>query len=244
MARIKKICALLKQLGYEVIEQNCDPLLYEHLRKDHPEVVFNLSSIYGWEKANLVPAVLEVAKVHYTGSGMLGLSLARNYTKLFPLLYNSGIRVPPFHIIAAESSVPLQELHYPLRLYRDGEKRVLLLRNGDELLRVLNKLPAHKKVLLLEPALGKRVSLYLLDNLPILGTPGNACLATAQKVYRIMEARGLVHFDFIQNDPPVLVNVEIAPDPLDEELLHEAQQAGWDAPHLLQLLVEHAGSDL
>ncbi len=234
----------MKLLGYEVIEQDCGPALYERVRRDHPVVVFNLSSIYGWEKTNLVPAVLEIAGVRYTGSGMLGLSLARNYTRLFPLFLNSGIRVSPFHIIETRDSARLKGLHYPLRLYRDWEKYTIFLRNDNELSRILKKLPAHEKILLLNPTMGKRVSLFIFDNMPFLSTPGYSYLAPAQKAYRILEAKGLARFDFIQGSQPVLVRVEIAPDPLDEELLHEAALAGWDAGHLLQLLVEHAGNDL
>lgn len=244
LARIKKIHSLLKQLGYEVVERNCGPALFERVRRDHPFVVFNLSSIYGWEKTNLIPAVLEIAGVRYTGSGMLGLSLARNYTRLFPLFLDSGIRVPVFHIIETGDSARLKGHHYPLRLYLDGEKNTLFLRNDNELNRILKKLPAHEKILLLDSMIGKRVSQFILDNKPFLGTPGSSYLGLAQKAYRTLEARGLARFDFIQGSQPVLVKVDIAPDPLDEDLLYEAALSGWDAGHLLQLLVEHSGNDL
>lgn len=218
-------------------------MLYEHVRRDHPAVIFNLSSIYGWEKANLVPAVLEIVGIPYTGSGILSLSLARNYTKLFPLLLNSGIQVPPFQIIESGDSARLKGLDYPLRLYRDWEKRTSFLSNDDELSRILKKLPAHEKILLLKSIMGKRVSLFILDNKPLLSTPDSSYLLPAQKAYRVLEARGLARFDFIQGSQPVMVNIEIAPDPLDEDLLHKAALAGWDASHLLQLLVENAGSN-
>lgn len=216
-------------------------MLYEHVRRDHPAVVFNLSSIYGWEKTNLVPAVLEIVGIPYTGSGIFGLSLARNYTKLFPLLLNSGIQVPPFHIIESGDSTRLKGLDYPLRLYRDWEKQSSFLSNDDELSRILQKLPAHENILLLKSIMGKRVSLFILDNKPLLSAPDSSYLLPAQKAYRILEARGLARFDFIQGSQPVMVNIEIAPDPLDGDLLHKAALAGWDAGHLLQLLVENAG---
>lgn len=235
---------MLKQLGYEVVEQNCGPTLYEHVRRDHPSVVFNLDSIYGRKKSNLVPAVLEIVGVRYTGSGMFSLSLACNYTKLFPLLVNSGIRVPPFHIIETGDCSPLEGLDYPLCLYRDGEKDANYIKNENELSRIFQKLPQHEKIFLMKSEMGKRVSLFILDNIPFLRSPGSSYLALAQKAYSILEARGLARFDFIPGSQPMLEKVEIAPDPLDEELLAEAALAGWDSSQLLQLMLEHAGSDL
>jgi D-alanine-D-alanine ligase-like ATP-grasp enzyme len=234
----------LKQLGYEVIEQDCGPTLFERVRKDHPAVVFNLSSIYGWEKTDLTPAVLEVVGIPYTGSGMLSLSLARNYTKLFPLLQNSGIQVPSFHVVETGDPIPLSQLEYPVRMYRDSEKYTLFLNNEVELGRIIKKLPVHEKILLMKPLSGKRVSLFIMDNMPFLKTLDSSYLIPAQKAYHILEARGLARFDFIVSGKPILVNVEIAPDPLDEELIQEAGLAGWDERRLLQTIIDHAANDL
>lgn len=234
---------LLNRLGYEVIEQKCGPALYEHVRKDHPGVVFNLSSIYGWDKANLVPAVLEIAGVRYTGSGMLGLSLARNYTRLFPLLQNSGVRVPLFRLVGARDLAAIYETQFPLQLYQDGKKNALLINNKIELEKILRKLALHEKVLLMEPVAGKRESLFILDGMPFLRTPSQATLEIAQNAFQLMEAKGLARFDFIQGSQPILINIEISPDPLGKDLLREAEIAGWDAAHILKLLVEHAGND-
>jgi D-alanine-D-alanine ligase-like ATP-grasp enzyme len=213
------------------------------MRKDHPGVVLNLSSVYGWEKSNLVPAILEIAGLRYTGSGMLGLSLARNYTRLFPILMESGIRVPPFQIIESGDIDEYHVLQYPLRLYRDWKKDSILVRNENELVRNLNKLPDHEKVVLVQLMEGKRISLFIFDNLPFLTNPGKAYVEQAQNACRILEAKGLVRFDFIQAKQPILIGVEIAPDPMDESLLQKAALAGWDAGHFLQLLIEHAKND-
>ena len=88
--KIERICSLLESSGHEVLRQTADSGMYAALLQSAPEVVFNLASIYGWKRTNLVPAVLEIAGMRYTGSNLLSLSLARNYTKRFPLL--AGIR--------------------------------------------------------------------------------------------------------------------------------------------------------
>jgi D-alanine-D-alanine ligase-like ATP-grasp enzyme len=232
----------LKRLGYEVVERGCDKSLLANVRKDEPDLVFNLSSIYGWDKANLIPAVLEIASVRYTGSGILGLSLARNYTKLFPLIFNSGIRVAAFAVITAGNPAAVG-LRYPLTLLRDGLQCGLSLRNTEDLERTLDLLPAGEEVLLLEQVAGEQVSLFILDRSPFPGAGDPLYLAAAQKAYDILEARGLARFDFIRSDEPVLERVEIAPDPLNELFLQTAALAGWDVDRLLQSLVQHSGRD-
>jgi len=233
----------LKSLGYKVIERDCNAALLAALRLDKPDVVFNLCSMYDWDKAYLIPGVLEIAAVPYTGSGILGLSLARNYTKLFPLLCNAGIQTPGFAVI--KTGVPLPDgLRYPLALWRDGQRASLSMKNADDLAWVLNRYPASEEVLLLEQPAGQRFSLYLLDRKPFPQDCDLAYLEPAQQAYDTLEARGLARFDFIRSaEGPVLERIEIAPDPLDEQFLHSVASAGWDKERLLQALVQHSGRD-
>ncbi|HMD87991.1 MAG TPA: hypothetical protein VKF38_02405 [Anaerolineaceae bacterium] len=154
---MQQIYFSLKRLGYEVVERGCNTSLLTNMRKDKPDVVFNLSRIYAWDKAHLIPAILEIAGVRYTGSGILGLSLARNYTKLFPFLFNSGIRVPAFIVITAGNPQP-DGLRYPLTLLRDGLQGGLSLSNAKDLHRTLDLFPVGEEVLLLEQIAGGQVS--------------------------------------------------------------------------------------
>jgi D-alanine-D-alanine ligase-like ATP-grasp enzyme len=232
----------LKRLGYEVVELGCNKSLLTNVRMDEPDVVFNLSSIYAWDKTHLIPAILEIAGVRYTGSGILGLSLARHYTKLFPLLFNSGIRVPAFVVVTAGNPLP-DGLRYPLTLLREGLRGGLRLRNAEDLDRTLDLFPAGEEVLLLEQMAGERVSLFILDRSSFPSAGDQPYLATAQKAYDVMEARGLARFDLIRLDEPILERVEIAPDPLDELFLQTAASAGWDEDRVLQSLVQHSGLD-
>jgi hypothetical protein len=216
--------------------------LLKYLRKDHPDVVFNLASIYAWENTNLIPAVLEIGGIRYTGSGILSLSLARNYTRLFPLLLNSGIKVPEFVLQIAGSSFP-ERLSFPLVLFRDGYVEGQPLKDRDGLVRALRPLPVGEEVVLLRPADGPRVSLYLLDGAPFIGFCGQPYLEIAQRACTLLEARGLVRFDFICSEEPILERFEVAPDPLDEQLVSMASQMGWDSARVLEALVQHSGRD-
>jgi D-alanine-D-alanine ligase-like ATP-grasp enzyme len=234
---------LLKQLGYEVIELPLKTDLYENVMREKPDIVFNLASIYAWNNTNLLPAILEIAGVPYTGSGMLGLSLVRNFTKLFPLLSESGIRVAPYTIIKTGSTIPNIELHYPLHLYIDGTRHNLVLANDLELKNALQALPSQTEVVLQEHRHGEVLSQYILDATPFLFSLTESYWKPALEIYQLMEARGLVRIDFIQSDEPLMIGIEISPDPLDEKLLQLAAQAGWDAEKIIQTLVEHAGRD-
>ena len=118
--KIERICSLLESSGHEVLRQTADSGMYAALLQSAPEVVFNLASIYGWKRTNLVPAVLEIAGMRYTGSNLLSLSLARNYTKRFPLLLASGVPMVDFAVMkAGEAAVP-PGFDFPLTLYCDG----------------------------------------------------------------------------------------------------------------------------
>jgi hypothetical protein len=233
----------LKRLGYEVVELECSASLLKNIRELGPDLVFNLASIYAWEKTDLIPAVLEIGGVCYTGSGMLGLSLARHYTRLYPLLFNAGMRVPPFAVISA-GATPAPELRYPLTLLCDGLQEKISLMNVQDLHQALDLFPPDQQVLLQEHMPGPRVSQYILDGSAFPGAVDPLCLAAALKAYELLEARGLARFDFVRSGEPVLEGLEIAPDPLLGKLLESAAVAGWDQERLLEALVQHSGRDI
>jgi hypothetical protein len=227
-----------------VSERASNAGLLAALRLDKPDVVFNLCSVYDWEKTYLIPGVLEIAGVPYTGSGILGLSLARNRTKLFPLLCKSRVRTPGFEVI--KTGAPLRDgLRYPLALWRDGLRASISLKKPEELARALARCPASEEVLLQEQPKGERLSLYLLDRNPFLEDCDPLYLQSARQAYDLLEARGLARFDFIQTAgrQVLLEHIAIAPDPLDEQFLGSLAESGWDKARLLHALLQQAGRD-
>ena len=164
--KIERIGALLENSGHEVLRQTADSGMVAFLLKSAPEVVFNLASIYGWEKTNLVPAVLEIAGVRYTGSNLLSLSLARNYTKRFPLLLASGVPMVEFAVMKAGNAAVPAGFDFPLTLYCDGVYDEMTIHSRAELDEALIDYPPREDLVLQKIISGERSSIYILDSAP------------------------------------------------------------------------------
>jgi hypothetical protein len=76
---------------------------FSRLVDEKPQVVFNLASVYAWEKTAYLPPSSKLPARGTTGSGFLTLTLLRHPVKLLPLLEKTGIRIPPYRIIKAVS---------------------------------------------------------------------------------------------------------------------------------------------
>lgn len=242
--KINRIQDLLESKGHKVLRQRADNSLFESVMKHQPDVIINLASIYGWGKTNLIPAILEIAGVRYTGSSLLGLSLVRNYTKLFPLLLASGVPQAPFVITKAGSAALPDGFHFPLTLYCDGSRNGLVIKNQAEMKKALKNYPAREDVVLQEMVTGEKESVYILDSAPFLSPGHSEYIKPALKAYQLLEARGLARFDFVKSDGFYLDEIDLSPDPLDERLIRLAEDYGLDEVNILQLLLKHAGRDL
>ncbi len=242
--KIERICNLLESSGHDVLRQTADSSMYAFLLQSAPEVVFNLASIYGWKRTNLVPAVLEIAGMRYTGSNLLSLSLARNYTKRFPLLLASGVPMVDFAVMkAGEAAVP-PDFDFPLTLYCDGIYDEMTINSRAELDEALKDYPPREDLVLQKMVSGKRSSIYILDSAPFLPPENPACLDPALKAYELLEARGLARFDFVEAGSFYLDEIDLSPDPLDETFLQAAAKHGLDETAILLRLLETAGQDL
>lgn len=242
--KINRIRVLLESKGHVVLRQIADKSLFASLVKHQPDVVFNLAGIYSWGKTNLIPAILEIAGVRYTGSGLLGLSLIRNYTKLFPLLLAVGVPLEPFVITKASNAALPDGFHFPLTLFCDGIHNGLVINNLAELKKSLKSHPAFEDVMLQETVSGEKVSLFILGSSPFLPSRHLECLDPALKAYQLLEARGLARFDFVKSDRTYLSEIDLSPDPLDKHILRLAADYSLDEMKILQLYLEHAGRDL
>ncbi len=238
-----QIRGLLEQLGHQVVEVPCSSTLYEGLRRQQPDVIFNISSVYGNGDAHLVPAIIEIVGLRYTGSGVLALSLGREYVRLFQLLFSAGIPLPPFRVIEAEKAGGQHDLHYPLALYRENGYQGSLVAGAEALTNLLRRASPHEKLLLVEQVKGRKMTVFVLDQELLFHPQEEGFCSLVRKTYQLIEARGLARFDFVWADEPILVGIDVAPDPLDEELLRQASSDGWDERDLLQVLLEHAGRD-
>ena len=242
--KIERINYLLESSDHEVIRQSADNGMYASLLKSAPEVVFNLASIYGWKRTNLIPAVLEIAGVRYTGSNLLSLSLARNYTKRFPLLRASGVPLADFKIMKAGDAAVPAGFDFPLTLYCDGVYDEMTINSHAELKEALEDYPPREDLVLQKVVSGERSSIYILDSAPFLPPENMAYLEPSLKAYELLEARGLARFDFVGSGSFYLDEIDLSPDPLDEAFLQAAAEQGLDETDILLRMLEHAGQDL
>jgi D-alanine-D-alanine ligase-like ATP-grasp enzyme len=242
--KIERICKLLESNGHEVLRQAADNSMFASILKYAPDVVFNLASIYGWERTNLIPAILEIAGVQYTGSNLLSLSLARNYTKRFPLLMASEVPMAAFEIIKAGNTTVPAGFHFPLTLYCDGIYDEMTIKSQTELVKELINYPPREDLVLQKVVSGEKSSIYILDSVPFLPPENPDYLEPSIKAYQLLEARGLARFDFVENGNFYLDEIDLSPDPLDDAFLQAAAEYGLDEAGIMQQLLEHAGRDL
>lgn len=244
MQKIGQIFDLLIQDSHTILRQKAGNSLYESIISFCPDIVFNLASIYEGKRTDLIPALLEIAGVRYTGPGLLSLTLVHNYTKLYPLLTSTGIRIPPYKVFIDEYKFESDALQVPLVLRIDGRREGQIFRDMDDALHAICTLPTGTDALLQEVRAGKRISSYILDSTPFLPIANDELLQNSKRAYQLLEARGLVRFDFLYCRGWYLTDIDPCPDPLDENLLTLAAKHGWSEYHLLRMILEHAGNDL
>jgi D-alanine-D-alanine ligase len=110
----------LKNLGHEVrplaIFEDAGDLLKE-LRRNPPDLVFNQVEQFNGDSAqekNLI-GLLEMLGIPFTGTGSVGMTLAKNKALAKEVLSHHGIPTPPFQVYPLGSApTPPTGLRYPL----------------------------------------------------------------------------------------------------------------------------------
>ncbi len=114
--RAKIIENHLVNLGYKALLLPGDYNSLIKLKKINPYLVLNLvDSVYGNEKLiSLVPAVLQLSNIPYTGAGISGLSLNASKFLTKTVLKQSGIPVPKFQLFNSHKTRLDRSLNFPL----------------------------------------------------------------------------------------------------------------------------------
>src|SRR3989338_5901163 len=112
----KIIGGYLEKLGIKTLLYPGDAELPEKLRRDNPELVFNLvGSVKGNEYlASTIPAVIELLDIPYTGAGILGESLVYNKFLEKKLLEQNGVPIPHYQLFNTFSDPISPTLRFPL----------------------------------------------------------------------------------------------------------------------------------
>jgi D-alanine-D-alanine ligase len=107
---------MLKSLGVAVLLFPGDARLPGQLRKHRPDLVVNLvDSVKGRENlAAVIPGVLELLSLPYTGAGVLGLSLDTNKFLIKKLLQQNGVPVPYYQLFNSPEAPLDPTIRFPL----------------------------------------------------------------------------------------------------------------------------------
>jgi D-alanine-D-alanine ligase len=155
-------------------------MLLARLASDPPDLVFNLCESLNGDARNelVVPAVLDMLGVRYTGTGALGIGLCLHKDRAGAILRAQGVPTPASRLVrhASDLEAPLDVLGYPcfLKLVHEdasvgidarnhvADARALALRAGE-------LLAQYRQPVLVERFIdGREVNVTLLGNPPAL----------------------------------------------------------------------------
>ncbi len=107
--------AALRDGGHRVTRMEADVDLYDRLRGERPEMVFNIAEgLDGESRESLIPAVCELLGVPYTGSGVLTTALCLDKARTKDVLVRHGIRTPEWQLVESVAAPLPSNLRFPL----------------------------------------------------------------------------------------------------------------------------------
>ena len=114
---IEAITAALENGGHHVTFMEADASLYDRLRQQRPDICFNIAEgHFGDSREAQVPALLEMLRLPYTGSGVLTMALTLDKPMTKRVLSHHNLPTPPFQVFERLHEALDPELHFPLFL--------------------------------------------------------------------------------------------------------------------------------
>jgi D-alanine-D-alanine ligase len=105
----------LRLAGHEVIPLEGDHTLIDNLLKYKPDICFNTcEGHYGKSREAQVPAVLDMLRVPYTGSGVMSLAIALDKAMTKRVLQFYSIPTPAFQVFVTGDEPVDARLNFPL----------------------------------------------------------------------------------------------------------------------------------
>lgn len=182
----QEVALALAARGHFVQVQGIDtsdlPNLLQQFQSDPPDLVFNLCESLGEDDRHeaLVPALLDLLGIAYTGSDSLALGLALRKERTRDILRSAGIQVPAAVVLPATSQFPEQDLFhlrsqqlaYPLIVKPTRENASVgihqdsVVYTDENLLQKVNTLRAlyQQPILVEEYILGREINVSFLEN--------------------------------------------------------------------------------
>lgn len=181
------IVAALEMAGHRATVLEGDISLVEQLRLLAPDICFNLcEGHWGDSRESHVPAILEMLRVPYTGSGVLALALTLDKPLTKRLLAHHGLPTPAFQVFHRADTPVRPDLTYPLfvKPSREGSSlgvTAASIVDGERELRVqlTQQLERFQQPILVEQFVrGREVTVGIVGNLAG-ETPGDEPRGTA-----------------------------------------------------------------
>lgn len=105
----------LRAAGHEVIPLEGDHTLIQNLLAVKPDICFNTcEGHYGKSREAQVPAILDMLRIPYTGSGVMTLSVALDKAMTKRVLQFYSIPTPAFQVFVTGDEVTDSRLNFPL----------------------------------------------------------------------------------------------------------------------------------
>lgn len=175
----------LKQLGVKGVPIPADTRWLENLRRVKPEMAINVAVTTrgSFHLAALIPGILELEGIPYTGTTTGGFLLGCNKFLIYTFLEQAGIPVPRFQLMSDVQAPVAKRLRYPLILKLNEEHsnleitREAVAENDRELRRRLKYLLEKYKqdVLVSEFIDGRELAAFWWQ-------PGNQVYAVERKI--------------------------------------------------------------
>jgi D-alanine-D-alanine ligase len=111
---VDAIAGALRNGGCKVTKIEADEEAYNKLRRLEPDIVFNIAEgIYGESRESHIPAILEMLRIPYAGSGPLTLAISLNKALTHQILGINGIPSPFFQVFSRADDRISEKLRFP-----------------------------------------------------------------------------------------------------------------------------------
>jgi D-alanine-D-alanine ligase len=105
----------IKNTGCSVTKIEADQNAYGKLLELKPDIVFNIAEgLHGEGREAQIPAILEMLRIPYTGSGPVTLGISLNKSLTHQILSTNGVCTPSFKVFDNASEIKKGELDFPL----------------------------------------------------------------------------------------------------------------------------------
>jgi len=172
--RAKIVKKRLDKMNYKTVLLPGTSSLTNKLKQLNPYIVFNLvDSIYGNEElSSVIPSLLELLNIAYTGSNNLGLSINADKYITKTILKQSGISVPNFQLFYNANEKMDSNLKFPLIVKLNkfhgslGISQESIVKNKKELKKRIEYLikKYNQSILVEEYIKGKEITVLIIDD--------------------------------------------------------------------------------